>query len=65
VEAFSGEPAADLRAVERGGIEPAIREPEERRSAASEVGGSGAGEAAVGIPEVAVEAGGEGPAREP
>src|SRR4029077_1188895 len=65
MDAFSSEPATDLRAVERGGVEPAIRRPEERRSTASEVGGSGAGEAAVGIPAIAVEAGGAGSAREP
>jgi hypothetical protein len=65
VEAFCGEPATDLRAAERGGVEPAICEPEERRSAASEVGGSGAGEAALGIPATAVEGGRKGRAREP
>lgn len=65
MEAFSGEPAADLRADGSGGVEPEICEPEKRRSVAREVGGSSTGEAAVGIPAIAVEAGGEGAAREP
>src|ERR1041384_8185228 len=65
VEQVSGEPAADLRAVERGGVEPAVCEPEERRRVARELAGSGAGEAEVGIPALAVEAGRKRPAREP
>src|SRR5690242_14464860 len=65
VRAFSGEPAADLRADACGGIEPAVCEPEERRGVASATGGSSAGRAEVGIPAVAVEAGSERDAGEP
>src|ERR1041384_7199193 len=43
VEQVSGEPAADLRAVERGGVEPAVCEPEERRRGARELDAAGGG----------------------
>lgn len=65
MEQISGEPAADLRAAEHSGVQLPIRELQERRTLAREIGGSGAGGTEVGIPAIAVEAGSEGDAGEP
>jgi hypothetical protein len=64
VGALPGERAAGLRAAGAGGIELSLHERVQRRGVASAAAGSGAGEAALGLPAVADRAGSDGRARE-